>query len=96
MEFVLGSQWDWFTFGDKSNDFTTSALTFIDAGKLNKVRVEISGKLKFELVKDSDWTVTFFESFNSSPPAEARAQRLRVRDDHWLVVLTRTPAPRDL
>jgi len=72
VEVVFGSQLDWFTFGDRSTDFTTSALTFVDATRLNKVRVEVSGSMKFELVKDLDWTFTFFESFNSSPPAEGR------------------------
>ena len=87
VEVVFGSQWDWFTFGDRSTDFTTSALTFVDATRLNKVRVEVSGSMKFELVKDLDWTFTFFESFNSSPPAEGRRNDAGIRDDHRLVVL---------
>ena len=68
-EGVVGSKWDWFTFGDREIDLSSSVLGFVDLAEGSHVRVEIDLRLKIDLVKDLYWSVNLFESYNSAPPS---------------------------
>ncbi len=67
-ELLFGARMDWFTFGDRSLDLTTTEQTFVDLSDASRVRVELTASLKRKVIKDLYWAFTFFESFNSTPP----------------------------
>jgi hypothetical protein len=77
-EVVFGTRADWFTFGDRSLDFSASEQTYLDVEDLGRVRVEVDANVKRKVVKDLYWAVTFLESFNSAPPAGNKKNDLAV------------------
>ena len=67
-EGVVGTRWDWFTFGGRKIDLTISALGFVDLTDSSHVRSEVDASMKIDLVKDFYWSINLFESYNSLPP----------------------------
>jgi hypothetical protein len=67
-ELLFGARMDWFTFGDRSLDFTTTEQTFVDLSDASRVRVELTASMKRKVIKDLYWALSYFESFNSTPP----------------------------
>jgi len=67
-EGLLGSRWDFFTFGDRATNISVTTLVFIDLRNGDRLRAEADASIRHKIVKDLQWAVSLFESFNSSPP----------------------------
>jgi hypothetical protein len=67
-EFTLGSQWSWFTYDNRSTNFSTAVYTFYGFVGETRFRTELSAQFKAKIVGDLYWSASLAESYTSKPP----------------------------
>jgi hypothetical protein len=71
-ELLLGGDWEWFSPASSSIDFSSTAISYYNVGSRARARIEFTSSLKRELFKDFYWSLSGFDSYDSSPPEEAQ------------------------
>lgn len=71
-EAVAGVNLDWFTFDGRSFNLDVTATSFFALTR-SRVRLELNASFKSDIVGDLYWSVNVFDSFNSEPPADQKA-----------------------
>jgi len=77
-EAVAGATWDFFTFDGRSTNLDVSAVSYYALRSQARTRLELSTKFKSDIVGDLYWSINFFESYNSAPPAGQKANDLGI------------------
>jgi hypothetical protein len=67
-EFVAGTQFSWFTYDNRSTNFSTSLYTFYGFAGEKRFRTELSAQFKAKIVGDLYWSASLAESYTSKPP----------------------------
>lgn len=69
VEAVISVDWDWFRFDSPELDWSTSAELIPSLTESGRVRANFDTSLKWELINDLKWGVTFYSSFDNKPPS---------------------------
>ncbi len=69
VEAVLSVNWDWFRFDAPELDWSTSAELIPSLTESGRVRANFDTSLKWELINDLKWGVSFYSSFDNKPQA---------------------------
>lgn len=67
IEATFAAEWDWFRFDRPELDWSTSLEIFPNLSELGRVRANLDTSLQWEMVKDLDWGMTFYSSFDNQP-----------------------------
>jgi hypothetical protein len=59
--------WDWFRYDTPELDFSTNLQVYPNLTDTGRVRAEFDVKLKWEIVEDLFWQLSFYDSFDSDP-----------------------------
>jgi len=59
--------WDWFRYDTPELDLSTNLQVIPNLTDTGRVRAELDIKLKWEIVEDLFWQLTFYDSFDSDP-----------------------------
>jgi hypothetical protein len=68
-EAIAGFQVSRFSFGDRETDFTVDLTVYPSINDWGRVRAELNARLKYEVVDDLFISLSFYDSFDSEPPA---------------------------
>jgi hypothetical protein len=60
-------KWDWFLFQDPELDWSTTLQVIPSVTESGRVRGEIDTALKWEIIKDLDWQISVYGSFDNQP-----------------------------
>jgi hypothetical protein len=67
LEAVFTLNWDWFLFDDPELDWSTRLQIIPSLTESGRVRSEVNTELKWELIGDLKWGVSFYGSFDNQP-----------------------------
>jgi hypothetical protein len=67
VEATFSANWDWFLFQDPELDWSTTLQLIPSLTESGRVRGEIDTDLKWELINDLKWGITFYASFDNQP-----------------------------
>jgi len=67
VEAVISVDWDWFRFDAPELDWSTSAELIPSLTESGRVRANFDTSLKWELINDLKWGVSFYSSFDNEP-----------------------------
>jgi len=67
IEAVFTLDWDWFRFDNPELDWSTTVQVIPNLTDWGRVRGEFDTSLKWEMIGDLDWVLTFYSSFDSDP-----------------------------
>jgi hypothetical protein len=67
VEAVFSVDWDWFRFDAPELDWSTSAELIPSLTESGRVRANFDTSLKWELINDLKWGVSFYSSFDNKP-----------------------------
>lgn len=59
--------WDWFRYDTPELDLSTNLSVFPNLTDTGRVRAEFDVKLKWEIIEDLFWQLSFYDSFDSDP-----------------------------
>ncbi len=60
--------WDWFRFDSPELDLSTSLQVIPNLTDTGRVRGELDISLKWEIVEDLFWELTYYHSYDNRPP----------------------------
>lgn len=67
VEGFAGVNWDWFRYDSPELDLSSSLLVIPNLSDTGRVRAEFDMRLRWELISDLFWQVSFYNSFDSDP-----------------------------
>jgi hypothetical protein len=67
VEAVFSVDWDWFRFDAPELDWSTTLDLFPSLTESGRVRANFDTSLKWELINDLKWGLTFYSSFDNKP-----------------------------
>jgi hypothetical protein len=67
VEALFTLKWDWFLFQDPELDWSTTLQVIPSVTESGRVRGEIDTALKWEIIKDLDWQISVYGSFDNQP-----------------------------
>lgn len=70
VEAVLALDWDWFRYDTPELDLSTTLRVFPNLSDTGRVRGELDIRLRWEIIEDLFWQLSFYESFDSDPTVE--------------------------
>jgi len=70
IEAMFSLAWDWFRFDSPELDWSTTATVIPNLTDWGRVRAEFDTSLKWELIHDLNWGVSFYGSFDNKPQSE--------------------------
>ena len=70
VEATFSAKWDWFVFQDPELDWSTTLQLIPSVTESGRVRGELDTDLKWELINDLKWGITFYASFDNQPQTE--------------------------
>jgi putative salt-induced outer membrane protein YdiY len=70
VEGVLAVNWDWFRYDTPELDLSTSLRIFPNLSDTGRVRGELDIRLKWEIIEDLFWQLSFYDSFDSDPAVD--------------------------
>jgi hypothetical protein len=78
--------WDWFRFDTPELDLSTTLQVIPNLSDTGRVRGELDIKLKWEMIEDLFWELSFYDSYDSRPPIpmEIGAEK-PVKNDYGIV-----------
>lgn len=59
--------WDWFRYDSPELDLSTDLIVFPNLSDSGRVRAELDIKLKWEMIEDLFWQLSFYDSYDSDP-----------------------------
>ena len=59
--------WDWFRYDTPELDLSTDLLVFPNLSDAGRVRAELEISLKWEMIEDLFWQLSFYDSYDSDP-----------------------------
>jgi hypothetical protein len=74
LEAYVGLDWDWFRFDSPELDLSTSVEVIPSLTESGRVRGEFDVKLKWEIINDLFWQLSFYESYDNKPSATGAQQ----------------------
>jgi hypothetical protein len=86
LEGLVVFSWDAFRFDSPKLDFSTGLTVFPSVSSLGRIRADLNLRIKYEVFSDFNVGLTFWDSFDSRPPAREGEER-RVNND-FTVALT--------
>ncbi len=66
-EALFGADVEWFTPGESDTDFSTTAVSYYNISGTARVRLEVNTAFKRKFLKDLNWSINAFNSFDSTP-----------------------------
>jgi len=69
LEAYVTMNWDWFRFDTPELDLSTTLQVIPNLSDTGRVRGELDIKLKWEMIEDLFWELTFYDSYDSRPPS---------------------------
>ena len=66
--------WDWFRYDSPELDLSTSLIVYPNLTDTGRVRGELDISLKWELIDDLFWELSFYDSYDSRPALEGAAE----------------------
>jgi hypothetical protein len=70
LEAIFTLNWDWFLFDDPELDWSTSLQLIPSLTESGRVRSEVDTELRWELIGDLKWGISFYGSFDNQPKDE--------------------------
>jgi putative salt-induced outer membrane protein YdiY len=70
VEGVLALDWDWFRYDTPELDLSTTLRLFPNLSDTGRVRGELDVRLRWEIIEDLFWQLSFYDSFDSDPAAD--------------------------
>ena len=67
VEALASLTWDWFRYDTPELDLSTNLQIIPNLTDTGRVRAEFDIKLKWEIVEDLFWQLSFYDSFDSDP-----------------------------
>ena len=67
VEAVLALNWDWFRYDTPELDLSTTLQIIPNLSESGRVRSELDVSLKWEIVEDLFWELSFYDSYDSDP-----------------------------
>ena len=67
LEGFAGINWDWFRYDSPELDLSTNLLIFPNLTDTGRVRAELDMRVRWELIADLFWQVSFYNSYDSDP-----------------------------
>ena len=67
VEGILGLNWDWFRFDSPELDLSTTLRLYPSLSDTGRVRGEFDIRLRWEIIDDLFWQLSFYESYDSDP-----------------------------
>ena len=67
---MLALGWDWFRYDTPELDLSTSLQIIPNLSESGRVRGEFDISLKWEMVEDLFWELSFYDSYDSDPGVE--------------------------
>jgi len=67
-EGVVGTVFNWFTFGDFENDLVASMLVYPSLSQSGRLRTDADLKYRQELFDDFYFSISFYHTYDSEPP----------------------------
>jgi len=74
VEAYLGMDWDWFRYDSPELDLSSSLEIIPNLTNWGRVRGEFDVTLKWEIIRDLFWQLSFYESYDSDPVSEGASQ----------------------
>jgi hypothetical protein len=74
VEAVLALDWDWFRYDTPELDLSTSLQIIPNLTESGRVRGEFDISLKWEMIEDLFWELSFYDSYDSDPVAVGAAE----------------------
>lgn len=65
--------WDWFLFDTPDLDWSTSLNVYPSLTESGRVRAELDSGLKWEIINDLKWGISFYSSYDNQPQSDAGA-----------------------
>ena len=81
LEGLIAFSWEAFRFDSPKLDFSTSLTAYPSISALGRVRAELNIRVKYEVFSDFNVGLTFWDSFDSRPPAQ-EGQPRQVSNDY--------------
>ena len=66
-EALVGADVEWFTPGESDTDFSTTAVSYFNISGTARTRVDLNSAFKRKFLKDLNWSINVFDSFDSTP-----------------------------
>jgi len=70
-EALLGTRFNWFTFGNFKNDLTTSLFVYPSLTESDRVRVDFDASYRQDLFGDLYMRLSYYQQYDSEPPPGA-------------------------
>lgn len=67
LEALFTAEWDWFVFQNPELDWSTRLQLIPSLTESGRVRGEFETELKWEIIGDLDWGISFYTSYDSQP-----------------------------
>ena len=74
VEMLLGTLFDWYRFSSPEIDLSSSFVVYPSLTDLGRVRSRVDISLRWELVDDLYWQLSFFDDHDSDPPPESSSK----------------------
>ena len=71
IEAVFGGRWDWFRYDSPELDWSTTLQLIPNLSDLGRLRANFDTSLRWELINDLKWGITFYSSFDNKTSDEA-------------------------
>jgi hypothetical protein len=71
IEAVFGGRWDWFRFDSPELDWSTTLQLIPNLSDLGRLRANFDTSLRWELINDLKWGISFYSSFDNKTSGEA-------------------------
>jgi hypothetical protein len=68
-EALLGADWEWFTLGNNDTDLSSTFLSYYDITGSSRRRTDFTTSYLQKIVKDLNWSLNLFQTYDSAPPA---------------------------
>lgn len=74
VEAYLGMGWDWFRYDSPEVDLSTTLVIIPNLTNTGRVRGEFNVTLKWEIIHDLFWQLSFYESYDSDPVSQGASK----------------------
>jgi putative salt-induced outer membrane protein YdiY len=71
IEALFGAQWDWFRYDSPELDWSTTVQVIPNLSDIGRVRGSFDTTLRWELIKDLKWGISFYSSYDNKAAEEA-------------------------
>jgi putative salt-induced outer membrane protein YdiY len=71
IEALFGAKWDWFRYDSPELDWSTTVQVIPNLSDIGRVRGSFDTTLRWELIKDLKWGISFYSSFDNKAAEEA-------------------------